>query len=406
MLLTTKYAPKKLTDLIGNQDKVEHIQQWMLHWLSGKPGTSSQIGKIGNFAKPRKPLLIYGPPGTGKTSIAYILKEQYDLDIVEMNASELRNKNRVERILGQSTLAGSLFGRTKIILVDDADVLAGRKDSGGGTAIKNFLAESPCPAIVTATDVWNKSLSAIRAECEPIEFKKISKLSIKKHLEYIAKAENLTISSTAIEAIAERAEGDMRAALNDLQCNGPSARTHEKDIFQIVRGILKGEKYADVKEIMSGDVDYDLIKLWIDENIPAEYETTGDIAAAYDSLSKADIFDGRIRKTNWQLLKYSIDLATAGVAIAKKTQYRKFTKYNFPTYLKNMSRSMERRAMLKSIGVKIGKKIHANAKDSLDFLPILKESGKSNIEKLMAFYDFTEEEIAFILETSVSKVKK
>lgn len=406
MLLTVKYAPKKLTDIIGNQEQVDHIQQWMLHWLSGKPGTSSQIGKIGNFAKPRKPLLIYGPPGTGKTSIAYVLKEQYDLDLVEMNASELRNKNRVERILGQSTLAGSLFGRTKLILVDDADVLAGRKDSGGGTAIKNFLAESPCPAIVTATDIWDKSLSPIRSECEPVEFKKLSKLSIKKHLEHIAKAENIPISLAAIDAIAERAEGDVRAALNDLQCNGPTSRTHEKDIFQIVRGILKGENYATVKEIMSGDVDYELIKLWIDENIPAEYETVQDISLAYDSLSKADIFDGRIRKTNWQLLKYSIDLATAGVAIAKKTTYKKFTKYNFPSYLRNMSRSMERRAMLKAVGTKIGKKVHANAKNSLDFLPIIKEYGKSNVENLMAFYEFTEEEIAFILETSVSKIKK
>ncbi|MFH1521188.1 MAG: replication factor C large subunit [Candidatus Micrarchaeota archaeon] len=391
MLLTVKYAPKKLTDIIGNQDKVEHIQQWILQWLNGKA---------------RKPLLIHGPPGTGKTSIAYVLKEQYDLEIVEMNASELRNKNRVDRILGQSTLAGSLFGKTRIVLVDDTDVLAGRKDSGGGTAIKNFLADSSCPAIVTATDIWDKSLSSIRAECEPVEFKKISKVSIKKHLEHIAKTENIPISSTAIEAIAECAEGDMRAAINDLQCNGPTSRTHEKDIFQIVRGILKGENYATVKEIMRGDVDYDLIKLWIDENIPAEYETVADIAAAYNSLSKADIFDGRIRRTNWQLLKYSIDLATAGVAIAKKSRYSKFTKYNFPAYLKNMSRSMARRAMLKSVGVKIGKKIHSNAKDSLDVLPLLKEYGKSNIGMLMSFYDFTEEEVAFILETSVSKVKK
>ncbi|VVC04546.1 Replication factor C large subunit [Candidatus Bilamarchaeum dharawalense] len=391
MLLTTKYAPKKLDDLIGNSEQVEHIKQWILHWLSGKP---------------RKPLLIYGPPGVGKTSIAYILKDQFDLEIIEMNASELRNKDRVERVLGQSALAGSLFGRTKIVLVDDADVLAGRKDSGGGTAIKNFLAESPCPAIVTATDVWDKSLSTIRAECELLEFKKISKGSIKKHLETVAKAEQITLSPEIIDAIAERAEGDVRAALNDLQCHGPSARTHEKDIFQIVRGILKGESYAAVKELVGGDIDYDIIKLWIDENISNEYETPDDIAAGYDSLSKADIFDGRIRKTHWQMLKYSIDLATAGVAIAKKTPYRKFTKYNFPSYLKNMSRSVERRAMLKAIGIKIGKRVHVNARDAREYIPLLKEYGKSNMQKLMDFYEFSEEEIAFILETSVSKVKK
>ncbi|MFH1785520.1 MAG: replication factor C large subunit [Candidatus Micrarchaeota archaeon] len=391
MLLTIKYAPKKIEDLLGNHEKLEHIRQWILQWISGKT---------------RKPLLIYGSPGVGKTSLVYALKEQYDLEIIEMNASELRNKGRVERILGQSALAGSLFGKTRLILIDDADVLAGRKDSGGATAIKNFLSISPCPAIVTATDAWNKSLSAIRSECELIEFKKISKLSIKKHLEKIVKLEKLPISSDTIDAIVEMADGDVRAALNDLQSFGPSSRTHEKDIFQIVRGILKGETYSSVKEIMGGDVDYNMIKLWIDENIPYEYETKEDVAAGYDSLSKADIFDGRIKKTHWQMLKYSIDLATAGVALAKKNVYRKFTKYNFPNYLRSMSRSIERRAMLKSIGTKIGKHVHTNSKDSLVYLPLLKEYGKSDIQKLRVFYDFSDEELAFILETSVSKVKK
>jgi replication factor C large subunit len=391
MLLTVKYAPKRLSDIIGNSDRVEHVRQWMLHWLAGKK---------------RKPLLIWGPPGTGKTSVAYALKEEYDLDLIEMNASELRNRQRVERILGQSALAGSLFGRAKLILIDDADVLAGRADYGGTSAIKNFLAEAPCAAIVTATDIWDKSFSSIRAECEIMDFRRINKLSVKKHLDGIAKAENLGIAPEALEAIAARAEGDMRAALNDLQSLGPTARVHEKDIFEMVRGIFKAETYAAAREAISGEMDYELIKLWVDENIPAEYEKPEDIAAAYDSLSKADIFDGRIKKQSWQLLKYSIDFSTAGVALAKAAAYRKFTKYQFPAYLKSMSRSMERRAMLKAIGTKIGAKVHANRRDALQYLPLLKESGKKRAQELLDFYEFSEDELAFILETSVNTVKK
>ncbi len=390
MLLTTKYAPKKLAQIIGNSEKIEHIRQWMLHWLSGKK---------------RKPLLLYGPPGTGKTSVAYALKEEYDLDIVEMNASELRNRARVERVLGQSALAGSLFGRTKLILIDDADVLAGRADSGGGAAIKKFLAESPCPAIVTATDIWDKSFSSIRSECEIIDFKRINRLSVKNHLERIAKAEGIGLPSETIDAIATHAEGDMRAALIDLQSLGPTSRIREKDIFEIVRGIFKAESYAAAREAVSGEIDYDLIKLWVDENIPAEYEKPGEVAAAYDSLSKADVFDGRIRKQNWQLLKYSIDLATAGVALSKEGAYRKFTKYSFPGYLKSMSRTMERRALLKSIGTKIGRRVHGNRRDSLEYLPLLKGFGKKHAERMMEFYEFSEDELAFILETSVSRMK-
>jgi len=386
-----KYAPKKLEELVGNQEKMEHIRQWALQWLSGKR---------------RKPLLVWGPPGIGKTSVAQALSLQYDLDLIEMNASELRNRDRVERILGNVSLGGSLFGRGKLVLIDDVDVLAGKADYGGAAAIVSFLSECAIPAIVTATDIWDKKLSAIRNECEAVELKRINKVSVRNLLEHVAKAESLQLTTEQLDAIAENAEGDVRAALNDLQGSAPTKRTREKDVFQMVRGVLKAETYAAAREAVSGELDYDFLKLWIDENIPYEYERVEEVAAAYDSLSMADVFDGRIRKTNWQLLKYSIDLTTAGVALAKVHAYHKFTKYNFPGYLRAMSITMQRRAMLKSIGVKIGKVVHSNRRDSLEYLPLLRSLGPKHAEELTALYDFSEDELAYILETSVSRVSK
>jgi replication factor C large subunit len=385
-----RYAPKKLDEVIGNAERLAQVRQWMLHWLSGRR---------------KQPLLLWGPPGTGKTSIAYALKEEFDLDIIEINASELRNKNKVERVVLPTSMAGSLFGRGRLVLIDDADILAGNADRGGSGAIVSFLSECACPVIVTATNIWDKKLAAIRNECEPVEMKKISKVSIRKLLEHIAKKEKLELDPDKIDRIAENASGDVRAALNDLQCLSPTLREREKDIFNLVRGIFKAERYAEVRELLRGDIDYELLKLWMDENIPAEYETTKDIAAAYDSLSKADIFDGRIRRTNWQLLKYSIDLATAGVALAKASAYRKFTKYGFPGYLRNMSRTVERRAMLKAIGLKLGARLHASRRHALLYLPLIKEFGKKNPDAIMDFYGLEDEEFAFIMETSVSKVK-
>ena len=391
MLYTTKYQPKKIDDFIGNKEKIEHIKQWILQCMSGKK---------------RKPLLIWGPPGVGKTSIPYALHEQFDLDIVEMNASELRNKKRVERVLGGSALAGSLFGKGKIILIDDADILAGRKDSGGAGAIRNFIRDSPHPIIVTAGDIWDKKFAPIRAECEQVEMKKISKVSIRKLLEHIAKEEKLSIPDQHIADLAESAGGDVRAALNDLQAMRSSSRNTGQDIFRTVRDIFKAQTYMDAKAAVSGDIDYELIKLWIDENIPNEYETTEDIAAAYDALSKGDMFDGRIRKTNWKLLKYSIDLSTAGVALAKSRPYHKFTKYGFPSYLRNMSATVQRRAMLKSIGKKLGVKLHVSSKTARAYLPIFQELGKKHMHEIIEFYDLSEDEMAFILGTSPSRISR
>jgi replication factor C large subunit len=349
---------------------------------------------------------VHGPPGVGKTTLAYAMMAEYDLDLIELNASELRNRSRVERVLGGSALAGSLFNRGKIILIDDADVLAGKADFGGGAAIAGFLRESAVPIIVTATDIWDKKLSGIRAECDPVEMKRINKVAIRKNLERVAKSEKLELPAERIADIAEGADGDMRAALNDLQVNYPTPRAREKDIFQQVRSIFKAESYSAVREAVGFDSDYDTMKLWLDENIPYEYEQKGEVAAAYDALSKADVFDGRIKKSRWVLLKYSIDLATAGVALAKARAYRKFTKYQFPGYLRSMSASVARRAILKSIGLKLGAKLHLNRRDSIDYLPILKNAGALHGNEMMSYYGLSEDELAFVMETSVAKRKK
>jgi replication factor C large subunit len=391
MLYTIKYAPKKIDDILGNKEKLEHVKQWMLQCMAGKK---------------RKPILLWGPSGTGKTTAAYALKEEFNLDIIEMNASELRNKKRVEKVLGGATLAQSLFGQGRLILIDDADILAGRKDSGGGAALRNLLRESVHPIIVTASDIWDKKFAPLRSECEQIELKRISKVSVRKLLEKITKEESLPLSEEEVAAIAENAQGDVRAALNDLQSLRTSARNHEKDIFRVVRGIFKAQTYAEAKEALDGDIDYELIKLWVDENIPLEYDSASDVAAAYDSLSKGDVFDGRIRKTHWKLLKYSIDLSTAGVALAKKGVYHKFTKYQFPSYLRNMSRTIASRAMKKAIGKKLGSKLHTSARYARNYFPIFKEMGKKHAQEIMDFYELDEDEMAFIMETSVSRIKK
>ena len=379
MLLTIKYAPKSIDDMIGNDEQRERVKRWLLNWFAGER---------------RRAFLVYGPPGVGKTSMAYALKQQYDLELIEMNASELRNKARVEHVVKSATLAGTLSGKKKIILIDDVDIFAGRKDRGGTSAIAAILRETNCPVILTATDAWNRKISAIRSECELVEMKKVNKFTIRKLLERIAKEEKM--SEKEIAGIAENAEGDVRSALNDLQARKSSLRDREKNIFMKMRAIFKATNYREARSTAYGDVDYNLLKLWIDENIPAEYEDAKDVANAYQWLSKSDVFEGRIRMNNWILLKYSIDLATAGVALSKSRLYPKFTKYAFPGYLREMSRTVQRRAILKKIGRKIGRKIHTNYKDALDVLPVLEAQMNGNEEEISGFYDFDESEVAFI----------
>lgn len=173
MLLTNKYAPKKLEEIEGNDEILTRVRQWLLNWLAGKAGRA---------------LFLWGPAGTGKTATAYAIANEYDLTIIEMNSSELRDGKRVARILQGATLAGSLSGRQKLLLVDDIDSIQARHDFGGGAAIVALLKECSLPVIVTATNAWEKKLGNIRNECELLEMKRIGKIGVKRVLEQIIKA--------------------------------------------------------------------------------------------------------------------------------------------------------------------------------------------------------------------------
>ncbi len=136
-----------------------------------------------------------------------------------------------------------------------------------------------------------------------------------------------------------------------------------------------------------------MLNLWIEENIPEEYEKKEDLANAFFWLSRSDIFFGRTGTGSWVMLKYALDLMTAGVALAKSQPYGKFTKYQYPVYLKKMGASIAIRAMMKSIGTKVGRVVHANAIDARSYFHLL---ARMKPEVLEEFYLLEDEEIRFL----------
>lgn len=384
MLFSQKYImPKTIDEIAGNDEAKAQIKQWLINWLQKKK---------------QKPLLIHGPTGIGKTTIPYTLKKEFDIEIIELNTSDLRNAERVQQVLGNAGTASSLSGKNKLLFIDDIDLLQ-QKDRGGMAAILAVLKTSTFPIILTATDIWGKKLSEIRKATAQIALKRPSKFTIAKILKNIAKEQGIT--NVDIMFIAENSNGDLRSAIIDLQAGANESRDRQKDIFERMKLIFKSMKYAEARKASFGDIEHDILKLWVSENIFLEYTHKIDAALAYSFLSRADIFDGRIKKRQcWDFLRYSNDLLTAGTALAKKEKYHKFVHYQFPNYLKIMSASITRRRMLKDLGHKISKKLHCNWKEGLDFIPILKHIlDKHPLAK--NFYQFDEKEVDLIFKTKV-----
>ena len=118
-MLLNKYKPKKLNEIIG-QDNA--------------------ISKLRKAVNEKKAVLIYGVPGIGKSSSIYTLAHNLDYEIIEINASDYRNKDQIDKKVGSSSRQQSLFSKGKIILIDEIDGL-NKDDRGAVQEIINIIKE-------------------------------------------------------------------------------------------------------------------------------------------------------------------------------------------------------------------------------------------------------------------------
>lgn len=400
-LWTEKYFPSNLDEFVGNSEIVSEVEKWADAWNKGK----RQV-----------PILLWGQTGAGKTCLAYLIAKLNDWGLFELNASDFRSKEVIDRLVGAAAFNASFSGKKRLILLDEIDGLQSR-DRGGAEAILQIMRNSHNPIILTANEIYSdKKLTSIRTVSKTLEFKKINYLSIAKRLREICDKEKIEYDEEAIKVLAKNSGGDFRSALLDLQTlslggkigtdvvNSLGSRERQQKIFSTLRQIFRGENFNEIRKArQSSDVDKDLLERWIEENIPRQYTKTEDVANAFNSLSRADIFNGRIMKRqHYGFLRYSTELMTVGVALSRKNEYRDFVMYQFPTLLSKLARSYSLRASKIAVSKKIGEKTHSSARrvisqDLFYIMEIMKDKEKA-IE-LTAEFEFDEKELAFLLGT-------
>jgi replication factor C large subunit len=154
---------------------------------------------------------------------------------------------------------------------------------------------------------------------------------------------------------------------------------------------------------MTLDEDPETLILWIDHNVPAVYREAADLHAAYEALSRADIFLGRVKRRQYYgLWGYASDMMTCGVSLAKSRDYRGYMKIGFPTWLMKMSRSRGTRETRAGFAAKLGKLTHASNRMVLqDILPHFKILYTQDREFRLFMtkrLNLTEEEVGFLLD--------
>jgi replication factor C large subunit len=294
MMWSEKHRPKKIIDMVGNEDARKSFVDWLLKWKKGV-----------------KPVLLIGPPGVGKTTLAQLAAREFGYDLIGLNASDVRNKANIEEILRPLLGNVTLLGKP-MIFVDEVDGIHGRADFGGTEALIKILKEPTVPIILAANSDASDKMKSIKKTTKPIYLKPLPPRLLSLYLKKVLREEGSKLGpGTTIKLIIE-SRGDIRSLLNMAQAqvtgfDVPTERSFESiDIQAAVNAFFKAKSKEEAQIV--------LYSLRIDprEKINAFYSSivtsnlaSKDLAKMLDIMSEADMLYGKIMRTQeWRLLRY------------------------------------------------------------------------------------------------------
>jgi len=352
--LIEKYRATSLSDIKGQDLVIQDMQSFLK-----------------TFPK-KKALILNGPVGTGKTSMVLALAKEHNLELFELNASDLRNRSKLEEVLAPATKQQSLFKKGKLILMDEADGITA-SDRGGLPELLALIDKTSFPIIITANDIWQKKFNLLRKKCQLLNVKELKEELVLQIINNVIEKEGKLIKQETKQLIAKKSRGDVRAALNDLQTiltlgeeiyvSSQIEREKQESIFDALKKVFQQPPDKDIIKVYDNtQMELNEILLWVEENLPMAYQGSA-LARAQLSLSLADLFKGRIyRQQYWRFLIYQNFFLSAGISAASKLKYQKFQQYRRPLRILKIWMSNQKNAKKKSIIAKYAKYAHMSKK--------------------------------------------
>jgi len=264
-VIARKYRPQRFEDVVGQ----EHVTQTLGNAIAQK--------RIAHA------YLFVGPRGTGKTTIARIFakclnatdgprvdfpeddpkaKEIADgrsMDVLEIDGASNRGIDEV-RELRETVKYVPASSRFKIYIIDEVHMLT----KEAFNALLKTLEEPPAHVkFMFATTEPEKVLPTILSRCQRFDLRRIPAALIVKHLEQIAKKEEVKIDQAALHAIARGADGGMRDAESTLDqlISFCGKEISEPDVLSMFGMASQSQILALADAVLSGETEKALREL-------------------------------------------------------------------------------------------------------------------------------------------------
>jgi DNA polymerase III delta prime subunit len=261
-----KYAPRSLSDVIGNAKPIQQLTEWLENFAKATPEpqapkqqkkmlavdpdqeesdeepdvkkksssstASPAVAKKKIVTKaPSTTMIVSGEHGVGKTlSVALLLKKMgyvvKNLNLASISAKVTKRKSALyDQLAG---LTGSIDVRDMMggkasevktaVVIDNIDAITGKNEKENLQLVHKMNEKFRLfPLIIISTNKHSKLLAKIEKECKQIKFSQPQFEKMQEHAMRICEKAGMNVKPDAILAIVTNAQYDVRRMVNLLE---------------------------------------------------------------------------------------------------------------------------------------------------------------------------------------------